>query len=286
MTARIIDGTATAQSVYAALAPRVRALLARGVKPRLAAVQFGENAASKVYLRTKMRACEAAGVQSETRQFPVDCPQAEALRVIREMNTDPAVHGILVQLPLPAHLDPHPITQAIAPGKDVDGFNWTNLGALIAGRAAFEPCTPRGVMVLLERAGVSIEGSGAVIVGRSNIVGKPLALMLVNRGATVTMCHTKTTDLARRAREADILVVAAGRAHLVTGAMIKPGAAVIDVGINRDAAGKLVGDVDYASACQVAGCITPVPGGVGPMTVAMLIENTVLAAERAAGLAA
>ena len=283
MTATVIDGAAIAQSVYAALATRVQGLAARGVKPGLAAVQFGDDPASRVYLRNKMRGCAAAGVQSAVRRFPADCPEAQALAVIDELNADPAVHGILVQLPLPAHLDAHRITQAILPAKDVDGFSWANLGALIAGRPTFEPCTPRGVVALLDRAGVTVEGRAAVIVGRSNIVGKPLALMLINRGATVTVCHTRTADLPRRAREADILVAAAGRAHLIGADMVKPGAAVIDVGINRDAAGKLTGDVDFERAREVAGWITPVPGGVGPMTVAMLIENTVLAAERAAG---
>jgi methylenetetrahydrofolate dehydrogenase (NADP+)/methenyltetrahydrofolate cyclohydrolase len=260
----------------------VHALAARGVKPGLTAVQFGDNPASRVYVRNKMRACEAAGLASEVRHFPDDCPEATALGIIAELNSDPAVHGILVQLPLPPHLDAHRMTQAIVPAKDVDGFNWENLGGLIAGRPLFEPCTPRGIMVLIDRAGVKVEGKDAVIVGRSNIVGKPLALMLVNRGATVTVCHTRTADLARRTREADILVAAAGRARLISAAMVKPGAAVIDVGINRDADGKLVGDVDFAGVRDVAGWITPVPGGVGPMTVAMLIENTVLAAERAA----
>ena len=286
MTATVIDGAAIAQSVYAALGPRVQALAARGVKPGLTAVQFGDNPASRVYVRNKMRACEAAGLDSEVRHFPDDCPEATALGIIGELNADPAVHGILVQLPLPAHLDAHRMTQAILPAKDVDGFNWENLGGLIAGQPMFEPCTPKGVMVLLDRAGVTVEGKDAVIVGRSNIVGKPLALMLVNRGATVTVCHTRTVDLARRTREADILVAAAGRARLISAAMVKPGAVVIDVGINRDAAGKLVGDVDFTGARDVAGWITPVPGGVGPMTVAMLIENTVLAAERTAGLIA
>jgi methylenetetrahydrofolate dehydrogenase (NADP+)/methenyltetrahydrofolate cyclohydrolase len=285
MTATVIDGAAIAQSIYAALRARVQGLAARGMKPGLTAVQFGDNPASRVYVRNKMRACEAAGLDSEVRHFPEDCPEAEALGIIAELNADPAVHGILVQLPLPAHLDAHTITQAILPVKDVDGFNWENLGGLIAGKPAFEPCTPKGVVVLLDRAGMKLEGKDAVIVGRSNIVGKPLALMLVNRGATVTICHTKTVDLARRTREADILVAAAGRVHLISAAMVKPGAAVIDVGINRNADGKLAGDVDFAGVRDVAGWITPVPGGVGPMTVAMLIENTVLAAERAAGLA-
>ncbi|MCC7486869.1 MAG: bifunctional methylenetetrahydrofolate dehydrogenase/methenyltetrahydrofolate cyclohydrolase FolD [Burkholderiales bacterium] len=284
MSAGLIDGAALAREVYAALGDRLRALAGQGVTPGLVVVQIGEDPASNVYVRNKMRACEAAGLRSAVRQLPADCDEAEVLALVAGLNAEPATHGILVQLPLPAGLDAERITQAIDPAKDVDGFNWMNLGALVAGRARFEPCTPRGVMALLGRAGVPVEGSRAVILGRSNIVGKPLALMLVNRSATVTVCHTRTRDLERHTREADILVAAAGRAGLVTAAMVKRGATVIDVGINRDASGKLVGDVDFASVREVAGRITPVPGGVGPMTVAMLIENTVLAAERTAGV--
>lgn len=284
MSVAIIDGAARARQVYERLGERVRRLSAKGVTPGLAAVQFGDSQASQVYVRNKMRACSAAGLHSVLRHLPGDLPQKAALDLIGELNVDPAIHGVLVQLPLPHHLDADLLTQAICPDKDVDGFHWSNLGALIAGRARFEPCTPRGICHLLKQAGIAVEGSRAVIVGRSNIVGKPLALMLINRGSTVTVCHTRTADLGHHTRDADILVAAAGRAGLVTAAMVKPGAAVIDVGINRNAAGRLAGDVDFEGVSGVAGWITPVPGGVGPMTVAMLIENTVLAAERAAGL--
>jgi methylenetetrahydrofolate dehydrogenase (NADP+)/methenyltetrahydrofolate cyclohydrolase len=280
MTARKIDGTAVAREVYAGLGQRVRNLSGRGIQPGLAAVRFGDNAASQIYVRNKMRACAAVGLHSEVHELPGDCDQRLALETVEKLNAHPAIHGILVQLPLPGHLDADLITQTILPEKDVDGFNWRNLGALMAGRALFEPCTPRGVVELLDRAAVAIAGSHAVIVGRSNIVGKPLALLLLHRGATVTVCHTKTRDLAHHTRLADILVAAAGRPGLISAPMVKPGAAVVDVGINRLASGKLAGDVDFEEVRKVAGWITPVPGGVGPMTVAMLIANTVHAAER------
>lgn len=286
MTARIIDGTAVAREVYAGLGQRVRILAGRGIQPGLAAVRFGDNAASQIYVRNKMRACAEAGLHSEVHELAADCDQRLALETVEKLNARPAIHGILVQLPLPRHLDADLITQAILPEKDVDGFNWRNLGALMAGRALFEPCTPRGVVELLDRAAVAIAGGHAVIVGRSNIVGKPLALLLLHRGATVTVCHTKTRDLAHHTRLADILVAAAGRPALISASMVKPGAAVVDVGINRLASGKLAGDVDFEEVRKVAGWITPVPGGVGPMTVAMLIANTVCAAERAPGSAA
>lgn len=280
MTARIIDGTAVAGEVYAGLGQRVQNLSGRGIQPGLAAVRFGDNAASQIYVRNKMRACAAMGLHSEVHELPGDCDQRLALETVEKLNAHPAIHGILVQLPLPGHLDADLITQTILPEKDVDGFNWRNLGALMAGRALFEPCTPRGVVELLDRAAVAIAGSHAVIVGRSNIVGKPLALLLLHRGATVTVCHTKTRDLAHHTRLADILVAAAGRPGLISAPMVKPGAAVVDVGINRLASGKLAGDVDFEEVRKVAGWITPVPGGVGPMTVAMLITNTVQAAEQ------
>ena len=280
MAARIIDGTAVAREIYSAVGARVKELAGRGLRPGLAAVHFGENAASQIYLRNKVRACTEAGMHSEVHHLAPDCAERVALETIEKLNSNPAIHGILVQLPLPAHLDAERITQAIRPQKDVDGFNWVNLGALLAGHALFEPCTPRGIVALLDHAGIAIEGSHVVIVGRSSIVGKPLALLLVNRRATVTVCHTKTRDLTRHTSLADILVAAAGRPGLISGAMIKPGAAVIDVGINRLPNGKLAGDVDFAGASAVAGWITPVPGGVGPMTVAMLIANTLQAAER------
>lgn len=280
MTARIIDGTAVAREVYAGIGQRVQKLAGRGIQPGLAAVRFGDNAASEIYLRNKVRACTAAGLHSEVHELTADCGERLALETVEKLNAKPTIHGILVQLPLPDHLDAELVTQTILPEKDVDGFNWRNLGALMAGRALFEPCTPRGVVELLDRAAVAIAGSHAVIVGRSNIVGKPLALLLLNRGATVTVCHTKTRDLAHHTRLADILVAAAGRPGLISAAMVKPGAAVVDVGINRVASGKLAGDVDFEAVRRVAGWITPVPGGVGPMTVAMLIANTVQAAEQ------
>jgi methylenetetrahydrofolate dehydrogenase (NADP+)/methenyltetrahydrofolate cyclohydrolase len=278
--ARILDGTAAAREIYARLKERVSVLGRQQVRPRLAAVQVGDNPASRIYLRNKVRACEEAGVESEVHQLAGDCPADTLLAILAQLNRDPRVHGILLQLPLPRHLDAERATQAIAPEKDVDGLTWASLGALVGGRPGFEPCTPSGVIVLLERAGVALEGRHAVVVGRSVIVGKPIALMLIARGATVTVCHTRTRDLAEHTRRADILVAAAGRAGLVTGDMLKRGAAVVDVGINRLADGKLAGDVDFASASAVAGWITPVPGGVGPMTVAMVIANTVQAAER------
>lgn len=285
MAATVIDGVAVAQQTYFGLSERVKRLAALAIRPGLAAVQFGEDAASQVYVRNKMRACAVAGLHSEVHHHTADCTEPAVLETIARLNANPAIHGILVQLPLPPQLDPARITQAILPGKDVDGFNWLNLGALVAGRAPFEPCTPRGVVALLDHAGLKLAGSHAVIVGRSAIVGKPTALLLLNRGATVTICHTRTRDLARHTIDADILVAAAGRAGLITASMVKAGAAVIDVGINRNPAGRLVGDVDFPGVREVAGWITPVPGGVGPMTVAMLIANTVLAAERSAGLA-
>jgi methylenetetrahydrofolate dehydrogenase (NADP+)/methenyltetrahydrofolate cyclohydrolase len=220
------------------------------------------------------------GIDSEVQRLEAGCTDAALLANLESLNRDSRVHGILVQLPLPGALDANRILQAIAPEKDVDGLTWASLGALVAGSPAFEPCTPRGVIVLLERAGIVMDGRDAVVVGRSAIVGKPMALMLMARGATVTICHSRTRDLAEHTRRADILVAATGRAGLITGGMVKRGAAVIDVGINRLPDGKLAGDVDFAAVRAVAGCITPVPGGVGPMTVAMVIANTVLAAER------
>jgi methylenetetrahydrofolate dehydrogenase (NADP+)/methenyltetrahydrofolate cyclohydrolase len=283
--ARILDGTALARVIYSGLKERAAALGRLRVRPRLAAIQVGEHAASRVYLRNKVRACDEAGVDSEVHQLPADCPAATLLANVERLNGDPLVHGILLQLPLPGGLDASRITQAIAPAKDVDGLTWASLGALAAGRPGFEPCTPKGVIALLQHAGVSLEGSHAVVVGRSAIVGRPLALMLISFGATVTVCHTRTRDLAEHTRRADVLVVAAGRAGLIDGAMVKRGAAVVDVGVNRLADGRLAGDVDFASVQAVAGWITPVPGGVGPMTIAMVISNTVLAAERGAGIA-
>ena len=253
------------------------------VRPRLVAIQVGDHPASRIYLRNKVRACNEVGIDSEVQHLEAGCSQAALLAALESLNRNARVHGILLQLPLPEALDAGRILQSITPAKDVDGLTWASLGALVAGRPGFEPCTPRGVIVLLERAGIVMDGRDAVVVGRSAIVGKPMALMLMARGATVTICHSRTRDLAEHTRRADILVAATGRAGLITGDMVKPGAAVIDVGINRLPDGRLAGDVDFAAARAVAGCITPVPGGVGPMTVAMVIANTVLAAERSLG---
>ncbi|MBK9160628.1 MAG: bifunctional methylenetetrahydrofolate dehydrogenase/methenyltetrahydrofolate cyclohydrolase FolD [Nitrosomonadales bacterium] len=280
MTARIIDGKAIAQEVRAEWKIRADALKARGVTPGLAVILVGEDPASRVYVANKVKACAELGLHSEHIAMPADIPEATLLDKIAELNTDPKIHGILVQLPVPKHIDSDKVLNAINPEKDVDGFHPVNVGALATGNMRYAPCTPYGAMKLLEKSGVRIEGKHAVVVGRSNIVGKPMALLLLQANATVTICTSKTVDLARHTRDADILVVATGRAKMITGDMIKPGAAVIDVGINRMDNGKLCGDVDFDSAKEVAGWITPVPGGVGPMTITMLVANTVQAAER------
>lgn len=282
MTARIIDGKAIAQEVRAEWKVRADALKARGITPGLAVIIVGEDAASKVYVGNKVKACAELGLHSEHIALSADTPETTLLAKIAELNADPRIHGILVQLPLPTHIDSNKVLAAIDPNKDADGFHQMNVGALVTGNTRFPPCTPYGAMKLLEKCGVAIEGKHAVVVGRSNIVGKPMALMLLHKNATVTICTSKTVDLAKYTRDADILVVATGKPQMITGDMIKPGAAVIDVGINRLPNGKLVGDVDFDSAKEVAGFITPVPGGVGPMTIAMLIANTVQAAERSA----
>ena len=279
MTARLIDGKALAAEVRAALRPAVGALAARGARPGLAAIVAGDDPASRVYVRNKVRACEEVGVRSELHEFPADVAERALLECVAGLNRDPAVHGILVQLPLPAHLDTERVLAAVSPAKDVDGFHVENLGALLRGAPRFVPCTPAGVLRLLDHAGVPLAGRHAVVIGRSNIVGKPLALLLLQRYATVTICHSKTARLAELARQADVLVAAAGRPRMVGAEMVKPGACVIDVGTSRTADGKLSGDVDFAAASKVAGWITPVPGGVGPMTVAMLVANTVRATE-------
>jgi methylenetetrahydrofolate dehydrogenase (NADP+)/methenyltetrahydrofolate cyclohydrolase len=278
--AAVIDGAAAASAIYSGLKERVAALARTGVRPGLAAVQVGDDPASKIYLRNKVRACDEVGVYSEVHKLDAGCTQETLFVEVEKLNRNPAIHGILLQLPLPGHFDADRIAQSVAPHKDVDGLTWASLGALVAGRPTFEPCTPAGVIVLLDGAGVALDGRHAVVVGRSVIVGKPMALMLMARGATVTVCHSRTRDLGEQARRADILVTAIGRPRFITRDMVKRGAAVIDVGINRLPDGKLAGDVDYAAVRDVAGCMTPVPGGVGPMTVAMLIANTVRAAER------
>ena len=286
MNARIIDGRAIAAGVAAENAIRAARLRDAGTVPGLAVVIVGDDPASRVYVRNKALACEKAGVNSWVHAMPADTPQERLLGFLRELNADPTVHGILVQLPLPKPLEARAVIEAIDPAKDVDGFHYRNVGALVVGDPAFYPCTPWGVMKMLEHEGIAVEGMHAVVVGRSTIVGKPMALMLVNAGATVTVCHSRTRDLAAVTRQADLLVAAVGRARMIGAGMVKPGAIVVDVGINRDADGKLCGDVDHAAVARVASRITPVPGGVGPMTIAMLVANTVRGAEKASGIAA
>ncbi|MDE2600176.1 MAG: bifunctional methylenetetrahydrofolate dehydrogenase/methenyltetrahydrofolate cyclohydrolase FolD [Rhodocyclaceae bacterium] len=282
MTARIIDGNALAASVRGELAERVANLKARGVTPGLVVIVVGDNPASAVYVRNKVAACEKAGMYSLKLEFPGDTPQSVVMDKLAELNRDSRIHGILVQLPLPSHFDEDLVLETIAADKDVDGFHAENVGALMQGQPRFIPCTPYGVMKMLESANVPLKGAEAVIVGRSNIVGKPMAMLLMAAGCTVTVCHSQTRDLAFHTKRADILVAAVGRPKMITGDMIKPGAVVIDVGINRTEDGKLCGDVDFDSARDVAGAISPVPGGVGPMTITMLLANTLEAAERAA----
>ncbi len=281
MTARIIDGKAIAQGLRAELKVRVDAMRANGITPGLAVIIVGEDPASKVYVGNKVKACAEIGLHSRHVALPANTSEVTLLEKIAELNADPAIHGLLVQLPLPPHIDSHKVLEAISPSKDVDGFHPMNVGALVTGTTLFPPCTPSGTMKLLEKMGVEIDGKHAVVVGRSNIVGKPMALMLLHKSATVTICTSRTKDLGKHTRDADILVVATGKAQMVTGDMIKPGAVVIDIGINRLPDGRLVGDVDFESAKEVAGLITPVPGGVGPMTIAILMANTIQAAERA-----
>lgn len=275
MTAEIIDGRAVANAILDECAAQVAK---SDTTPGLAVVLVGDNPASQVYVRNKVRACERVKLNSQKIALPAETSESALLQKIAQLNDDSAVHGILVQLPLPAHIDPEKVIPAIAPEKDVDGFHPVNLGKLAAGLPALRPCTPYGCMRLLEHSGVAVSGKRTVVLGRSNIVGKPMALMLINAGATTTVCNSKTPDLAAVSREADIVVAAVGRAQMVGGDMLKPGATLIDVGINRLADGKIVGDADFDSAAAVAGKITPVPGGVGPMTIAMLVANTLQAA--------
>ena len=283
MPATLINGTEMARALRADVARAAAALKHdHGVTPGLAVLLVGDDPASQVYVRNKVKACEEAGLHSVLKRLPAETSQAALLAEIEALNRDPAIHGILVQLPLPPQLSSHLVIEAIAPEKDVDGFHISNAGLLMTGQPQVIPCTPYGVLKMLQAQNVPLRGAEAVVVGASNIVGKPMAMLLLQAGATVTLCNSKTRDLAAHCRRADVLVVATGKAGLVRGDMIKPGAVVIDVGINRGADGKLCGDVDFASASQVAGAITPVPGGVGPMTIAMLLVNTLEAAQRAA----
>lgn len=281
MNAKIIDGNAIAREVRAEWKTRAERLIVQGTQPGLAVIIVGSNPASSIYVRNKARACDEVGIYSEIYDFPESASQDEVIQRIQELNKSPRIHGILVQLPLPQHFESRKVIAAIAVEKDVDGFHLYNVGALVTGNSVFPPCTPFGVMKMLEKSSIAIEGRHAVVVGRSNIVGKPMALMLLEKGATITICTSKTRNLAEHTRRADILVVATGKPHMITADMVKAGATVIDVGINRMPDGKLTGDVDFESVKEKAGYITPVPGGVGPMTITMLLCNTIAAAEHA-----
>ena len=286
VAAKLIDGKALAQLIRERIAKDVADLHANtGVRPGLAAILVGDDPASHLYVKNKQKACDAAGIYVDEHKLPASMSQADLLALIEKKNADPKVHGILVQLPLPKHIDSKVILDAVSPLKDADGFHPYNLGRLVEGNPVFEACTPKGVIKMIESTGVGIEGKRAVVVGRSNIVGKPVALMLLHRHATITICHSKTKDLPAVCREAEILVVAIGKAKFVTADMVREGAVVIDVGVNRLSDGTFVGDVDFGPVSQKAGWISPVPGGVGPMTITMLLHNTVEAAKRfAAGL--
>jgi methylenetetrahydrofolate dehydrogenase (NADP+)/methenyltetrahydrofolate cyclohydrolase len=280
MTAQLIDGNALSKQLRGDVARRAAALRARGVIPGLAVVLVGENPASQVYVRNKVKACQDSGLHSVLEQHPATLCEADLLARVDALNRDPAIHGILVQLPLPAHIDAQKVIEAISPEKDVDGFHVASAGALMVGQPGFWPCTPYGCMKMLESIGYELKGKHAVVIGRSNIVGKPMALMLLQKNATVTICHSGTKDLKALTLQADVVVAAVGKRNVLTADMVKPGAVVIDVGMNRNDEGKLCGDVDFSGVKEVAGWITPVPGGVGPMTITMLLVNTLEAAER------
>jgi methylenetetrahydrofolate dehydrogenase (NADP+)/methenyltetrahydrofolate cyclohydrolase len=282
MSAQLIDGNALSTQLRGEVAQRAAALKARGLTPGLAVILVGDNPASQVYVRNKVKACEDSGLHSVLEKYDASMSEAQLLARIEALNHDPAIHGILVQLPLPAHIDAHKVIEAISPAKDVDGFHVASAGALMVGQSGFWPCTPYGCMKMLESINYDLKGKHAVVIGRSNIVGKPMALMLLGQNATVTICHSATRDLKAMTLQADVVVAAVGKRNVLTADMVKPGAVVIDVGMNRNDAGKLCGDVDFAGVSQVAGWITPVPGGVGPMTITMLLVNTLEAAERAA----
>ena len=279
MSAQLIDGNALAQHWREQVARDCVALQAQGVKPGLAVLLVGDNPASQVYVRNKVKACEQAGLHSVLEQWPADLSEADLLARVQALNHDPLIHGILVQLPLPGHIDAHKVIEAIDPAKDVDGFHVASAGALMTGLPGFWPCTPHGCMKMLESINYPLSGKHAVVIGRSNIVGKPMALMLLAQNATVTICHSRTANLKAITLQADVIVAAVGQRNTVTADMVKPGAVVIDVGMNRNEAGKLCGDVDFEGVRQVAGHITPVPGGVGPMTIAMLLVNTLESAK-------
>jgi methylenetetrahydrofolate dehydrogenase (NADP+) / methenyltetrahydrofolate cyclohydrolase len=282
MTAQLIDGNALSTKIRAEVAQRAAALTAQGVRPGLAVILVGEDPASQVYVNLKVRDCESSGVRSVLEKYPAALSEADLLRRIDALNRDSSVHGILVQMPLPKHIDAHKVIAAISTSKDVDGFSVLSAGELMSGLPGFRPCTPYGCMKLIESTGTTLRGKHAVVIGRSNTVGKPMAMLLLQANATVTLCHSATADLGHHTRQADVVVAAVGRRNTLTADMVKPGALIIDVGMNRNEAGKACGDVDFAGVSQVAAWITPVPGGVGPMTRAMLLINTIEAAERAA----
>ena len=282
MTAHTIDGNALSHQLRADVSDRAAALKARGITPGLAVVLVGDNPASQVYVRNKVRACADSGLHSVLEKYDATLSEADLLARVDALNKDPAIHGILVQLPLPAHIDAQKVIEAISPLKDVDGFHIASAGALMTGAPGFWPCTPYGCMKMLESIGYDLKGKHAVVIGRSNIVGKPMALVLLAKNATVTICHSATPDLKAMTLQADVIVAAVGKRNVLTADMVKPGAVVLDVGMNRDDQGKLCGDVDFAGVSQIASHITPVPGGVGPMTITMLLVNTLEAAERAA----
>lgn len=282
MAARLIDGNALAKTIRAEVADRAAALGARGHAPGLAVILVGDDPASQVYVKHKVNDCVGAGIRSVLETYPASFGEADLLARVQALNDDPTIHGILVQMPLPAHINPHRVIEAISVAKDVDGFSTLSAGELMTGLPGFRPCTPYGCMKLIETTGIALRGKNAVVIGRSNTVGKPMALLLLQANATVSICHSGTTDIGALTRQADVIVAAVGKRNVLTAEMVKPGAVVIDVGMNRDDAGKLCGDVDFAGVSQVAGWITPVPGGVGPMTRAMLLVNTLGAAERAA----
>ena len=283
MTAQLIDGVALSRTIRAQIAQRTTALIARGHQPGLAVILVGDDPASATYVKNKVKACGDAGVRSVLEKYDASLTEAALMARLDALNADPAIHGILVQMPLPRHIDPQKVIARISTAKDVDGYSVQSAGDLMAGLPGFRPCTPAGCMKLIESTGVTIKGRHAVVIGRSNTVGKPMALLLLQANATVTVCHSATADIGAHTRQADIVVVATGRRGTLRGDMVKPGAIVIDVGINRDDAGQLCGDVDFASVAPLASHITPVPGGVGPMTITMLLMNTLESAERAAG---
>lgn len=282
MTASLIDGNALSALLRQQVSDRVNALQARGIKAGLAVILVGDNPASQVYVRNKVKACEQTGIHSVLEKHDAGLSEADLLDRVHALNRDDSIHGILVQLPLPAHIDAQKVIEAIAPEKDVDGFHVASAGALMTGLPGFWPCTPHGCMKMLEHIGYPLRGKHAVVIGRSNIVGKPMAMMLLQQNATVTICHSATPDLKAHTLQADVIVAAVGKRNVLTADMVKPGAVVLDVGMNRDDEGKLCGDVDFAGVSQVASYITPVPGGVGPMTITMLLVNTLESAERRA----